>query len=139
MRERLEPVNQDRKLVGEVVQMLIDSGRMTKMEFARESGVGRATLYRVLNGNGEVEVATLRRLESSLSLPYDTLSFIATHDWRSLVEVGTDANLVRWVRRKMAISEAEGSEPNGQSSSGSNGQGVHDGGADQRRREQAKG
>lgn len=93
-------VTLDRELVGAVIDRLLDRCAMNRKEFAKEAGLSRPTLYRALAGDASVSQRVLRRVEATLSLPYDTLSYVALHDWQSLEEIGTDAELLRWVRRR---------------------------------------
>lgn len=96
----------DRKLVGAVVGHLIDRAHPSRVGFAKETGVSRPTLYRVLAGDPNVSLRVLRRVEGGLSLPYDTLSYIALHDWASLREIGVPADLVKWARRNAGVGPA---------------------------------
>lgn len=99
MRESVT-VTLDRDLVGAVIDRQLDRGPLTRVEFAKAVGVSRPTLYRALAGDPSVSQRVLRRVEAGLSLPYDTLTYIALHDWESLDEIGVPADLVRWVKRQ---------------------------------------
>lgn len=99
MRESVT-VTLDRGLVGAVIDRLLDRGPLNRVEFAQAVGVSRPTLYRALAGDASVSQRVLRRLEAGLSLPYDTLSYIALHDWESLEEIGVPADLIQWAKRK---------------------------------------
>lgn len=98
-------VTPDRKLVGDVVDTLLDRHALNRVQFARQNGISRPTLYRAIAGDASVTQRVLRRLESGLSLPYDTLTYVSLHDWESLDEIGVPADLVRWIRRR---AETEG-------------------------------
>lgn len=79
--------------------MAADRSRMSRQELASVAGISRASLYRVLGGDPKVAPRTLRRVEAALSLPYDTLTFVAAHDWQTLAEIGAPSELVAWMRR----------------------------------------
>lgn len=93
-------MDEDRKLVGEAVANLVDRAGVSRGKFATDVGISRPTLYRVLGGEEGVSLRVLRKIEEGLSLPYDTLLYIALHDWESLTEIGVSRDLVQWVSKR---------------------------------------
>ena len=93
-------VTDDRALVGQVVELAADRSHMPRKELAAAAGVGRATLYRVIGGDPNVAQRTLRQLEETLSLPYDTLTFVAAHDWQTLEGIELPEHLLTWLRHQ---------------------------------------
>lgn len=87
----------DRALVAALVEQAADRSSMSRQQIAKAAGLGRATFYRVLGGDPTVEQRTLRRVEVALSLPYDTLTFVAARDWTMLAEL-LDSELLAWLR-----------------------------------------
>jgi len=97
----------DRGLVGITARREI-TRQSNITTFAKESGVSRKTLERVFAGD-TVGRGTLDRIEGALGLPRDTFAAIEVHDMDSLVEIGVEPDLVRWVRQelvKSALSDA---------------------------------
>lgn len=91
----------DRELVAAVVEQAADRSGMSRKEIAKAASIGRASLYRVLGGDATVEQRTLRRVEAALSLPYDTLTYVAAHDFDTLALLSLDADLIAWLRHKL--------------------------------------
>ena len=70
----------DRRLVGLFVEREIES-RMSWARFSGESKVSRSTLYRVRDADPRITQPIFRKIERALSLPFDTLTAVAVHDW----------------------------------------------------------
>lgn len=94
-----QPAIDDRALVAALVEQAADRSSMSRQQIAKAARLGRATLYRVLGGDPTVEQRTLRRIEQALSLPYDTLTFVAAHDWTMLSEL-LDPELLAWLQHR---------------------------------------
>lgn len=103
-----EPVL-DRALIGRIIKREIPRRRAvgTVQGLANASGVARSTIYRAIRDEDpKVEVGTFARIEAGLGLPTDALVTAGTHDLEGMVEVGCAAELVEWVRKEIAKSEA---------------------------------
>lgn len=94
----------DRELIGHFIEREVES-RTTWSRFSAESGVSRATLYRLKGGDPKVKQGTLRRIETALSLPFDTLTHVGAHDWDTLSRQGLNGEVIEWLKG-MATSSA---------------------------------
>lgn len=97
----------DRKLIGQLLSRMIDRNWPSWATVERESGVSRATLYRIKDADPRILPKTLRRIEGTLGLPYDTFVMVGEHDWDGLAEVGLDAELIAWLQRTAAPAPEE--------------------------------
>lgn len=97
----------DRALVAALVEQAADRSTLSRQQIAKAAGIGRATLYRVFAGDPTVEQRTLRRVEQALSLPYDTLTFVAVRDWTMLAEL-LDSELVSWLQHRADDNDVAG-------------------------------
>ena len=88
----------DRELVGKFLRRVVAAQSNWTVAAAR-CKVSRATLYRVRDGNPNVEHSTLRRIETGLRLPYETFSYVGMREYDSLREIGVPEDLVRWLER----------------------------------------
>lgn len=100
-------VTYDRELIAAFLEREIDT-RGSWNAFAASSGVSRATLYRIREGNPRVTVAKMRQVEKALSLPFDTFQLVAVHDLGGLRELGLSGELVAWLARRIEGSPARG-------------------------------
>lgn len=89
----------DLTLVGLLVKREVES-RMSWQKFAELSGVSRATLYRVQEGDPRVTEQTLRKIERGLGFPYESLSSVSARDFDVLTEMGMERGLVQWLTRQ---------------------------------------
>lgn len=89
----------DRALVGLLAERLLTS-TITYVDFEKRSGVSRSTIYRVIDGDPRVTTKTLRKIETSLGLPFDTLQAVTVHDWPTLRRIGVEEGLVQWLEEK---------------------------------------
>lgn len=90
--------SRDLRLVGKLVEREVES-RMSWSKFATVSGVSRATLYRVKDGDPKITERILRRIERGLGLPFDSLSAVSAHDFDGLTAMGIDRGLVIWLQQ----------------------------------------
>lgn len=97
----------DRRLIGLLVEREVES-RMSWSHFADLSGVSRATLYRVKEGDPRVTQRVLRQIERALDLPFDALTSVGVHDWISLRNNGLSEELITWLTRGAGNSSASG-------------------------------
>lgn len=90
----------DHKLIGLLVARLVEP-RMSWDELAHAARVHRSTMYRLRDGDPRVTQRTMRRVESALSLPFDTLTAVGVHDWATLTrENAIDKGMVQWLQGK---------------------------------------
>ena len=94
----------DLTLVGLLVKREVES-RMSWQKFAELSGVSRATLYRVQEGDPRITEQTLRKIERGLGLPYESLASVSARDFDVLTEMGMERGLVQWLTRQAEKTE----------------------------------
>lgn len=91
----------NRALIGRFVAHEVEShGSWNK--FAVESGVSRATLYRIRDVDPTVTPRIFRQVERGMSLAPDTFATIAVHDWGGLREMGLEEGIIRWLEKQAA-------------------------------------
>lgn len=95
----------DLTLVGLLVKREVES-RMSWQKFAELSGVSRATLYRVQEGDPRVTEQTLRKIERGLGFPYESLASVSARDFDVLTEMGMERGLVQWLTRQVEKTES---------------------------------
>ena len=77
--------------------------------FVTVSGVSKKTVERLVAGVPTVSRGSKELIEGKLGLPRDTFASIEAHDMEALVEIGVEADLVRWIRKEMVKSDASDS------------------------------
>lgn len=101
----------DRKLIGKAVEREMRRNRAIGSWPAldRATGVSRATLYRLRDGDPKITAGTFARVEAGLGMTTDTLLAIGLHDLEELADLGASSELVSWVRKE--IEKSAGQSP----------------------------
>lgn len=73
--------------------------------FATTSGISRKTIERLVAGVPTVSRGSKELIEGKLGLPRDTFASIEAHDLEALVEIGVEADLIRWIRKELVKSD----------------------------------
>lgn len=74
-----------------------------------EPRINRKTVERLVAGVPTVSRGSKELIEGKLGLPRDTFASIEAHDMEALVEIGVEADLVRWIRKEMVKSDGSDS------------------------------
>jgi len=78
-------------------------GRVSTFAAAKPR-ISKKTVERLVAGD-PVGRGSKELIEGKLGLPRDTFASIEAHDMDALVEIGVEADLVRWVRKEMGKSD----------------------------------
>jgi len=79
-------------------------GRVSTFAAAKPR-ISKKTVERLVAGVPTVSRGSKELIEGKLGLPRDTFASIEAHDMEALVEIGVEADLVRWVRKEMGKSD----------------------------------
>jgi hypothetical protein len=63
--------------------------------------ISKKTVERLVAGVPTVSRGSKELIEGKLGLPRDTFTYIEEGDIEALVEIGVEADLVRWIRKEM--------------------------------------
>ena len=98
-------MDSEHNLVGATVMREINRQYGGISAFVTVSGVSKKTVERLVAGVPTVSRGSKELIEGKLGLPRDTFTYIEKGDMDALVEIGVEADLVRWIRKEMGKSD----------------------------------
>jgi transcriptional regulator with XRE-family HTH domain len=90
--------NDPRWVLGQLVRQLIARGRLDKTDVAARAGIGRTTLWRLIEGDPTVTVETMSAVEYALDQPFGLFRLVAERDVSGIRNLARlDENFRSWI------------------------------------------
>lgn len=99
--QRVSKPEIDHDLAGRFVAYVMEYETKGQSDLARQVGVDRGVIRRLIGGFPGTRSGTLRRVEDALGLPEYAINYVREHDLEELRSAGLAERPMRWLTKQL--------------------------------------